>query len=202
MILAYSVFDSVKNLAIGEGGGLSAKDPERIKSGKNMRYCGIGKSGFLRAKENAQNRWWEYDIGKPFIKMLPTDLEASIGLVQLAKLKKNQARRKQIWEIYQEAFKELSWITCPRDAEDYERHSYFTYFIQTARRDELATFLLKNEVYTTLRYHPLHLNKIFHCTHRLPNAEQLNKTGLNIPLHPRLTDDEVNYVIDKIKSFG
>lgn len=195
-------FDSIKNLAMGEGGGLVARDPKKVEMAKKMRYCGIGKSGFQQAKENANHRWWEYDIGKPFIKMLPTDLEASIGLVQLAKLKRNQERRREIWEVYQEAFKDIDWITCPKEAADDERHSYFTYFIQVPNRDELAAYLLKNQVYTTLRYHPLHLNRIFNCDSSLPISEYLNETGLNIPLHPRLTDDEVAYIVDKVTSFG
>ncbi|WP_420578293.1 DegT/DnrJ/EryC1/StrS family aminotransferase [Ekhidna sp.] len=194
-------FDSIKNLAMGEGGGIIANDPEKLEIARKMRYCGIGKSGFQQASQESHGRWWEYDIGDPFIKMLPTDVEASLGLVQLSRLNENQKRRKAIWDIYQEAFHDVDWITRPGNAEAHEKHSYFTYFTQTPKRDQLANYLLENKIYTTLRYHPLHLNRVFKSSGKLPNSEKLNEVGLNIPLHPRLTDEEVTYVIDKIKSF-
>ena len=80
-------FDAVKNLTVGEGGGVVTKKPELIEKAKVLRYCGIGKSGFESAAEssNDENRWWEYNIQYTFIKMLPTNLSASIGLAQLKK---------------------------------------------------------------------------------------------------------------------
>jgi aminotransferase len=70
-------------------------------------------------------------------------------------------------------------------------------------RDELARFLLDNQVYTTLRYHPLHLNSLYGQTKvRLPNCEALNEDALSIPLHPRLTNDEVGKIIEFFKTFG
>ncbi len=195
-------FDSVKNLAMGEGGGMVFKDPKKMERAKKMRYCGIGKSGFQQANEHSNNRWWEYNVSEPFIKMLPTDLEASLGIVQLNKLNKNQKKRKKIWQTYQEELRELDWITTPIDKASHEQHSYFTYFIQIDQRDALANYLLAHDIYTTLRYHPLHLNPVFNSKHVLPNSEKLNETGLNIPLHPRLKDEELSYIIDTIKSFG
>jgi len=58
--------------------------------------------------------------------------------------------------------------------------------------------LLDKGIYTTLRFHPLHLNGLYKSDKVLPAAEELNRTGLNIPLHPRLTENEVQFVIDTI----
>ncbi|MGD1843053.1 MAG: DegT/DnrJ/EryC1/StrS family aminotransferase [Thermonemataceae bacterium] len=194
-------FDSVKNLAMGEGGGITCKNASLLQKARQWRYCGIGKSGFQQATHTkTPHRWWEYTITDPFIKMLPTDLEASIGLVQLDKLAANQAKRKQIWQQYQKAFAPINWIICPEET-DTEAHGYFSYFIQVPERDQLAHYLLENKIYTTLRYHPLHLNKVYASSTPLPNCEHLNETGLNIPLHPRLTAEEVAYVIEKIINF-
>ena len=49
-------FDAVKNLTVGEGGGITTKDPDKIERAKIMRYCGIGKSGFDSAVEKANNK--------------------------------------------------------------------------------------------------------------------------------------------------
>ena len=203
-IAIYS-FDAVKNLTVGEGGGITTNSKKLIKRASKLRYCGIGKSGFDSAltQDTNQLRWWEYNIEEPFIKMLPTNIAGSIGLAQLKKIDSLQERRKEIWDIYQSEFKNIDWIINPENIESGDRHSYFTYCIKVPKRDELANYLLRNKIYTTLRYHPLHLNPIYGQTNlRLKNSEILNERGLNIPLHPRLTDAEVNKVIEKIKSFN
>jgi len=196
-------FDGIKNIAIGEAGGLTSNQEEIIEKAKKLRYCGIGKSGFEASA--AKKRWWEYDVFDFFIKLLPDDIHASIGLAQLAKLDENQRVRKHIWEIYQRELSKLEWLYTPKDAEENEQHSYFTYFIRLKnnKRDELAQYLYDKNIYTTLRYQPLHLIPIYNSTHiRLKNSEILNETGLNIPIHPNLKDEEIEYIIDCIKKFG
>lgn len=191
-------FDSVKNLATPEGGGITCKNG--IEKARFLRYCGIGKSGFQNIA--TQEQWWEYDIKDVFPKMLPNDICAGIGLQQLKKLKTHQIRRKQIWDRYQSAL-DLSWLIHPADAKPDEIHSYFTYFIRlkNGRRNQLAKYLLDEKIYTTLRYHPLHMNKIYNSNAVLKNSEQLNKEGLNIPLHPNLTDADIDFIIDRIRQF-
>lgn len=197
-------YDAVKNLTVGEGGGITARLPERIERAKVMRYCGIGKSGFDSAVANAgtKSRWWEYNIQEPFIKMLPTNLAASIGIAQLDRIDSLQVRRKEIWDTYQRELANVPGLITPAEAESGDRHSYFTYCIRVPNRDELAHYLLSEQIYTTLRYHPLHLNPLYgQMDIRLPNSEQLNADALSIPIHPRLTDEEVTKVVENIKAF-
>ncbi|MGB7159945.1 MAG: DegT/DnrJ/EryC1/StrS family aminotransferase [Tepidisphaeraceae bacterium] len=201
--LAIYSFDSVKNLATPEGGGVTMKNPALLERAKLLRYCGVGKSGFdsLGGKE----RWWEYDVREIFPKMLCNDICASIALAQLGKLPANQARRKQIWATYQRELADVPWITHPQDAAADEVHSYWTYLIRVmdGRRDALANTLLERKIYTTFNYHPLHLKPIYGPPARkLPNCELLSEQGLNLPLHPRLSDDDVAQVIDAVKTFG
>ncbi len=198
-------FDAVKNLTSGEGGGLVSRNSEMVERAKMLRYCGIGKSGFDAAINNAKskNRWWEYNISEPFIKMLPTNMAASIAIEQLNKIDELQNIRKSIWDTYQTEFENYDWIKTPVEAHKSDRHSYFTYCIKTPKRDELAHYLLKNKIYTTLRYHPLHLNPLYKQTDvRLKNCELLNDNCLSIPLHPRLDNNDMDKIINSIKSFG
>lgn len=193
-------FDSVKNLAVGEGGGMWFKDKSLAEQSRYARYCGIGFSGFA-ASQNNKSRWWEYEIKEPNIKMLPTDIAGALGLAQLSNLRYNQQRRFAIWNYYQIEFRESN-VTIPCDCLNNQQHGLFTYFIQVGkRRDALAKHLYSRGIYTTLRYHPLHLNKIFNCNYSLPVSEILNETGLNIPLHPNLTDNDVIYIVSEIKKF-
>jgi len=197
-------YDAVKNLTVGEGGGITARRPELIERARVMRYCGIGKSGFDSAIANAgtKARWWEYNIQEAFIKMLPTNMAAGIGLAQLDRIDALQARRKVIWDRYQNELSFVKGLILPQDALEGDRHSYFTYCIRAPRRDELAHYLLKEQIYTTLRYHPLHLNPLYQqLDARLVNSELLNGDALSIPIHPRMTDEEVSLVIEKIVKF-
>ncbi len=198
-------FDAVKNLTTAEGGGLATRKQDMIERAKVLRYCGIGKSGFEAAVSDAKkknNRWWEYNIQEPFIKMLPTNLAGAIGVKQLERIDDLQNRRKEIWDTYQREFESVKQIITPVDANDGDKHSYFTYCIRAPKRDELAKYLLNNDIYSTLRYHPLHMNPLYKQMEKtLPNCEQLNEDALSIPIHPRLTDEEVEYIVSKIKAF-
>lgn len=199
-------FDAVKNLTTAEGGGLLARDAELADKARQLRYCGIAKSGFQASGD--KDRWWEYEIHDSFPKMLNTDVNASIGLAQLEKLKGFQQRRKDLWERYNKEFREESWadgwLKTPVDAASDEQHSYFTYCIQlrSGDRDKLAKHLYDDGIYTSLRFHPLHMNAIYGSTEeKLENCEVLNQTALNIPFHHRLSDDDVSKIFDSLKTF-
>ena len=194
-------FDSVKNLAVGEGGGVYANTPEMIERARILRYCGIGKSGF-EASTHGKKRWWEYSIHEAFIKMNPSDISGGIGLAQLEKLDELQAARKGIWDLYQEEFSKVDLVTTPVNANEGDKHSYFTYCIRIPNRDELAHYLMAQGIYTTLRYHPLHLNGLYKQEGvRLPNCEQLNEDALSIPLHPNMSKEDAMKVVSEIKNF-
>ena len=197
-------FDAIKNLTAGEAGAVTAQREEYIERARWLRYCGIGKSGFENASGNkGQNAWWEYEIREAFIKMLPTNLAAAIATVQLGRLAELQDRRKQIWAAYDEGLAAIPQICLPKKSLPGDTHGLFTYCIRTPKRNLLAKTLLDAGIYTTLRYHPLHMNPLYGQTSkRLPHTEQLNQDALSIPLHPRLSDEDVDYVIQAIHNFA
>jgi dTDP-4-amino-4,6-dideoxygalactose transaminase len=192
-------FDAVKNLAMGEGGAVTARDPALAERARRLRYCGIVKSGF-DAAETGSARWWEHDITAVFPKMLASDLNAAVGLAQLRKLDALQSARRRIWDIYQEQFADLDWLCRPVDASHGDRHSYFTYVIRIPHRDRSAAVLYQQGIYTTLRYHPLHLSPIFGAGSPLANTERLGREALSLPLHPRLTDADVERVVTAVRA--
>jgi aminotransferase len=195
-------FDAVKNLATPDGGAVTAPDPQLLERVRRLRYCGIGDAGHARASRDG-GRWWELDgAGQAFPRMVPNDVSASIGLTQLARLADNQARRYAIWDFYQRELGGLAGLRTPQEPREGQRHSWFTYLVRVGggRRDALAEHLLAHGVYTTLRYQPLHLTGMFGTPERsLPGCEQLAAEGLNLPLHPALTDAEVETVVDLVR---
>ena len=194
-------FDAVKNLVMGEGGGLTARDAALLERARRLRYCGIGKSGFEASA--SKDRWWEYQVTDFFPKMLPSDIAASIGLAQLRKLDALQERRRRIWRRYQEEFQDLAWLRRPPEAPERDRHSFFTYCIRVpgGRRDALAKRLYAAGIYTTLRYQPLHLIPIYRSEARLPVCERLNEEALSLPIHPGLREADVDHIIGEVKKF-
>jgi dTDP-4-amino-4,6-dideoxygalactose transaminase len=197
-------FDSVKNLTCAEGGGLVTRDKHKIKRAKTLRYCGIGKSGFQNLSEGRNNkRWWEYEISEPFIKMLPNNISASIGLGQLKKIDLLQSIRADIWKVYNENLSGIKEVITPIDVSEKDsRHSYFTYCIRAKNRDYLARFLLDNKIYTTLRYHPLHMNTLYKQKNiELINSEILNQEALSLPIHPRLVKADILKICSLIRKF-
>jgi aminotransferase len=194
-------FDSVKNLAMGEGGGLIARDKKRIERARDLRLCGVARTGFEASQKN--ERWWEHEIREVFPKMTPTDLSAALGLAQLRKLNAAQARRAEIWRHYQRELSGVSWILLPADEQAGDRHSYFTYCIRVINgmRDELAKYLLDRKIYTTLRFHPLHKSPIYDNEVSLPETEKLMRQALNLPLHPMLSDSDLERIIESIRNF-
>jgi aminotransferase len=193
-------FDSVKNVATPDGGALLTADAEVADRARRLRYCGIGPSGFERREHG---RWWEHDIERPFPKLLPNDVSAAIGLVQLEKLEAAQERRREIWHAYGRELGRLDWLILPPGPAPGERHSWFTYLVRVldGRRDELAEALLAAGVYSTLRYSPLHRIGPYAGGRALPATELLAEQGLNLPLHPRMTDADVERVAGVLTAF-
>jgi aminotransferase len=194
-------FDAIKNIATPDGGGIASRDPGVMATVRRLRYCGAEASGFDRSSRGG--RWWELDSVEPFPRMIPNDVSASVALAQLERLPANQAARKRVWEMYQRGLADVAWLSLPADAKPGDRHSYFTFLIRVldGRRDELAHTLLEHRIYTSLRYQPLHLVRPFRDGQSLPNTELLAEQGLNLPLHPRLSDDDVARVIDHVRRF-
>jgi dTDP-4-amino-4,6-dideoxygalactose transaminase len=135
--------------------------------------------------------------------MIPNDVSASIALGQLQRLPANQAARKRVWEAYRRELADVSWLGLPPEPTVGDRHSYFTFLVRVldGRRDALAHALLAQGIYTSLRYQPLHLLRPFGDGRSLPNSELLAEQGLNLPLHPRLSDDDVARVVEGVRGF-
>ena len=198
-------FDAVKILVMGDGGALVLKDDDAFDRAKSYRSLGLSPqspSGFQTMLKNSRQRWWEYDLDAVSGKFISNDVLAAIGRVQLKKLPEFIARRRQIWNHYQSELAEVAHLTCPPDPLPDTTSSYYLYWIQLpAGRDELATYLVENNVYSTFRYYPLHLVKYFGAECSLPVSEQISETILNLPLHQNLTDDQVQKIVDLTKRF-
>jgi len=199
-------FHAVKNLPCGDGGMITTNRLEFAQRLRRLRWCGIDKSTWDRTKEAAYKQYsWYYEVNELGYKYHMNDIAAVIGLCQLAKLDVGNARRREIANIYTEAFQEKApWIETPVEW-SYTKSSWHNYVIKTIHRDALNAFLKEKEIATGVHYYPIHLQPYYHRRIGavvLPNAERIWPKLLTLPMYPSLTDDEVSYIIESILEFG
>jgi len=144
---------------------------------------------------------WYYEVHDLGYKYHMNDIIAVIGLAQLNKLDKANARRREITERYNQAFDGVEWIERPVEKE-YTRSALHNYVIKTPYRDKLNLYLKDKGIATGVHYMPIHLQPYYRKQAKvtLPVAEKVWTQLLTLPLYPDLTDNEVDCVIESISS--
>jgi dTDP-4-amino-4,6-dideoxygalactose transaminase len=195
-------FDAMKLLTCGEGGGLYVADSDRMNHAKEYFYLGLPaqtKSGIDR--QATDSRWWEYQLNMPGRRSMFTNINAAIGLPQFETLPDALERRKAIREYYCQALDKVGVEYLRQDQSNVIYSNYF-FTVTTKRRDELASYLKSNNIYSTFRYHPLHLIDIFKpYSSNCAQANIFSNIALNIPIHQSLTDADISYISDALKGF-
>ena len=151
---------------------------------------------------------WEYDIVSPAYKCNMTDIQASIGLEQLKRYEKMLKRRHEVIDQYDEAFKELPvYRLSHEDAR--QRSSGHLYFIRPNgisedQRNQIIVKLAERGISSNVHYKPLPMltaykNMGFDITD-YPNSYGFYKNEITLPLYSKLTDEQVDYIIDGVKN--
>lgn len=195
-------FDAMKILVMGDGGALWIREDDVAERARMLRYLGLApdtRSGMDRSA--TAQRWWEYDVVEPSGRYISNDVSAAVGRVQLGKMGSFVARRHAIWDTYQRELAGVGDLRLPPEPLPDCTSSYYLYWVQTGRRDDLAVYLKAHGVYTTFRYFPLHLVPHFADGSKLPRAEWANEHTLCLPLHQALSDDDVAQVIEAVRGF-
>lgn len=191
-------FDAMKILSTGDGGMIYCENPDHAAELRKRLYLGMDtQSGFTSDKD----KWWEFSASYPGRRAIMNDLEAGIGLEQLKKLHNFIYRRIEISGKYTTFF---SGLRCnikipPHSYVGNCKPSFYFYWIQTPRRDELAKYLKSQGVYTSFRYYPLH--RVFKTGQTLPGVDYAADNTLLLPLHCNLINSQVEFICDKIKEF-
>jgi aminotransferase len=191
--------DSMKLLSAGDGGIIFSKSREKADLLRRNLYLGLlGENTGLGSSKD-KNRWWEYNISGPFRRAIMNDITASIALIQLTKLDELVSKRNTLLHKYIENLSGIGDLSFDKSIGEH-RSPYF-FWIQTEYRDQLAEYLLENNIYTTFRYFPLHKVPFFKSKDFLPNSEIAAKKTLLLPLHANLKEAEILKIIDSIQNF-
>jgi perosamine synthetase len=202
--LACFSFHAVKNLATGDGGALTTNDQALAERAKRLRWLGIDRGTWDRTATD-RSYWWQYFVDEVGLKCHMNDIMAAMGLVQLRKLDAHNERRRVIAEQYTAGLSDLPWLCMPPMDTDEIKSSWHIFWIQCAgpvgTRDNLNVFLQNRGIGTGVHYSPIHLYRCYGNTPYLPTAERVFTNLLSLPMHPGLSDDEVQFVIESIRAF-
>lgn len=194
-------FDAMKILVSADGAMLYFNTPELRKKADRWLYFGLEtKSGY---ENSVAQKWWEFDISSFGHRAIMNDVTAAMALEQLKKLPMYMEKRKHVSDFYYENLKQFSWLDLPPVLPDYVETSYYFYHVQitNGKRDQFAKFLRENGIYTTYRYFPLHRVPGYGVTGNFPNADYAADHTLNLPIHQSISDQDLEYILEKIKEF-
>ena len=199
-------FEEKKLMTTGDGGMIVSNNKDLMKDIKAYRWVGIDKDNWKTAKSytkaNKDAMHWFYEINLLGYKYNMNDLSAAIGLAQIKKLDKMNARRSKIIENYIVGIKNISGIK-PWLPYEPNKYVYQMFGIRAERRDDLMIFLKSKGIATGCHYTPLSMQPLFQDYAKdCGFIEQEVKKFITLPLHADLTDEEVNYVISVLKEFN
>lgn len=193
-------FYATKTLSTGEGGMATTSSEAYAKSMKINRLHGISRDAWDRYTLKGA---WYYDIVDNGSKYNTTDINSSIGLVQLAKQDMLCSKRREIARKYTEAFAESKNIITPYIKEDRET-SWHLYVIKIENRDSIIEELKERGIGCSVHFIPIHKhtyykNRYNYKDESYPVANAVFEKSLSLPIFPDMSDAEVEYVIENVK---
>jgi perosamine synthetase len=189
-------FQAVKNLPTGDGGGLVVQNERLDARLRRLRWLGIDKDTFGRAQGASYS--WNYNVTELGFKYHMNDIQAAIGLVQLQRLDKENARRAEIAERYRRGLAAVPGVRLLQQSND-RKGSNHLFCILVENRDDLALKLKTAGIETGVHFRRNDLYPMYRYDGSLVNAEQFWQSCLSLPMHLMLTDDQVEYVIEHIR---
>lgn len=200
-------FYVTKNLATGEGGMITTNNKEWVEKMRMLSLHGLSADAY---KRYSIKQFREYQCLYPGYKYNMTDLAASIGIHQLAKIKSNALKRKKSWNLYDKSFSKDYEIGLPADEEENTYHARHLYAIilplekLTINRNEFVDCLIKRNIGSGVHFNPVHLHKYYRDTFfykkgDYPNAEYIGERIISLPLGANLKTSDIHDVVNEVR---
>lgn len=195
-------FYVTKNIVTGEGGMVITNNEDYANKIKMLALHGMSKDAWKRFSDSGYKHYQVVYAGFKYNMM---DIQAAIGIHQLPRVDNYWRRRQQIWDRYNEAFKDLPVFT-PAPVEPNIRHAYHLYTLLLdidhlkITRDQFLDEMTKQNIGVGVHYIALHLHPFYQETFGYKrgdflNAEWISDRTVSIPLSAKLTDEDVEDVI-------
>lgn len=197
-------FHPVKHIASGEGGMITTNDEALYKKILKLRTHGITKENLqYDFPESSQQGAWYYEMQDLGYNYRITDIQAALGNSQLKRADTGIARRQEIAKKYRESFKGASVKMQTENKDAF--NAYHLFVVEVENRKGLYEFLLQNGIFAQIHYVPVHLMPYYKQfgwkPGDFPNAEKYYKHCISLPMYPTLTNEEQNFVIEKVLKF-
>jgi UDP-4-amino-4,6-dideoxy-N-acetyl-beta-L-altrosamine transaminase len=193
-------FHPVKHIATGEGGMITTNNKALYEKLLLLRTHGITKDPKILEENHGG---WYYEMHELGYNYRLTDMQCALGISQLKRAEDGLKRRQQIAEKYNQAFRNISLVT--PSVEENIFHAFHLYIVLAEQRKALYDHLRKHQIFAQVHYIPVHLQpyykKLGWKKGDFPVAENYYEKCLSLPMFPSLTDEEQDYVIDKVLEF-
>ena len=197
-------FHPVKHIAAGEGGMITTNNIEIREALKKMRSHGITKQdlSYQSVDRDTQGGWY-YEMQSLGFNGRITDFQCALGNSQLKRAADNVLKRAEIADKYISAFKNEA-IECQKVLPN-SFNAYHLFVVKVENRKGLYEFLQSQGVYPQIHYIPIHLMPYYadlgFKKGDFPQAESYYESCLSLPMYPTFTQEEQDFVIDKVKEF-
>jgi dTDP-4-amino-4,6-dideoxygalactose transaminase len=197
-------FYATKNITTAEGGMLTGP-PDLLEKARVIALHGMSRDAWGRYAKGGS---WFYEVVLPGFKYNMTDIEASMGLAQLRKLDSFQQRRREIVAMYNAAFCGEPAFQVPVERPDVE-HAWHLYVLRLhldrlrIGRDRFIDELALRNIGASVHFIPIHLHPYYRDKYGyhpgdFPVAYENFQRMLSLPLHPGLSDDDVQDVVSAV----
>lgn len=197
-------FYATKNLTTAEGGMLTG-DSETIENARMWSLHGMSRDAWKRYSSEGS---WYYEVLHPGFKYNMTDIQAALGLHQLQKLAKFHCRRLEIVQRYNAAFSQFEEFQIPSEREDVE-HAWHLYVLRLnlekieISRNQFIEELRARNIASSVHFIPIHLHPYYRDKYNyspdaFPVAYREYQRMISLPLYPRMSDDDVDDVIEAV----
>ena len=193
-------FFSNKNISTGEGGIMVTDHEETYKKLKLLRSHGMTTMSYQRASGHATS----YDIVDLGYNYRMDDIRASLGVVQLDKLRKDLKQRAKIREWYCKRLTKLNGIVVPfMDNKAFVSNYIFPVVLKNSdaeKRDAFRNKLHEKGIQTSVHYPAIHRFSAYkEFTKKLPNTEYATDNEITLPMYARLREKDVEYICDAVE---
>ncbi len=199
-------FYATKNVTTAEGGMILAKRADDAARLKRLALHGLSADAWRRYSDDGYRHYFVTELG---YKSNMTDLQASIGIHQLARVSDNWKRRKEIWEYYKHELHDLP-IVLPNDPEPNTKHAYHLFPIQidpartTVARDDFLRLMTSHNIgvgvhYLSVPEHPFYGDCFGWRAEDYPVAMAVGRTTVSLPLTAGLDDSDLEDVVCAVR---
>ncbi|SPF43957.1 conserved hypothetical protein [Candidatus Desulfosporosinus infrequens] len=199
-------FYATKNLATGEGGMVTTNDDALAEKIRIMSSHGMSRNAWNRYSATGS---WYYEVLYPGFKYNMTDIQAALGITQLAKLERMQGIRLEIAERFNEEFSKMPELEIPT-TKDYARHAWHLYILKlnleklSIDRAEFIEELKAEQIGTSVHFIPLPMHPYYRDTFGFqkgdfPQAETTYERIISLPLYPKMSKQDTEDVIEAVQ---